>query len=244
MSVAVRLTGIGKTYVRPETGGSEVALDDVSLTIAPGELVALVGPSGSGKTTLLNIIAQLVAPERGTVELTRADGAAPRLAMVFQQPRLLEWRSVAANVRLAADAAGIGADRVGPALEAVGLAEYADAFPLTLSGGQRQRVSLARALIVEPDIILFDEPFSALDEFTARTLRVAMQTLRAERPHTGILVTHNALEAAFLADRIVTLAAHPGRIVADERVEVPRPRDPDDERLFHLHQRVLRALGA
>jgi len=243
MSVAVRLTGVGKTFTRPETGVSEIALRDISLSIEPGELVALVGPSGSGKTTLLNLIARLQLPDTGTVELTRADGAVPRLAMVFQQPRLLEWRTVAENVRLAADAAGIPRERVAPALETVGLAAYGGAFPLMLSGGQRQRVALARAFVVEPDIILFDEPFSALDELTARTLRSAMQTVRAIRPHTGILVTHNTLEAAFLADRILSLGAHPGRIIGEERVEVPRPRDPDDERLFRIHQRVLRELG-
>jgi NitT/TauT family transport system ATP-binding protein len=243
VSVAIRLSGVSKTFTRPETGTTEVVLRDISLAVAPNELVALVGPSGSGKTTLLNLIAQLHVPDTGTVALTRADGRTPRLSMVFQQPRLLEWRTVTDNVRLAAAAAGIARDRVGEALDAVGLAAYADAFPLMLSGGQRQRVALARAFVVEPDVVLFDEPFSALDELTARTLRSAMQTLRAQRPHTGVLVTHNTLEAAFLADRIVSLGAHPGRIVDEERVAVPRPRDPDDERLFRIHQRVLRALG-
>jgi NitT/TauT family transport system ATP-binding protein len=243
MSVRVTIDGVGKTFVRGSGARADVALHDVSLSIAPGELVALVGPSGSGKTTLLNVVAGLLRADRGTVSVTRDDGGRPRMSMVFQQPRLLEWQTVGTNVRLAADAAKVPRARVADALAAVELAGYADAFPLTLSGGQRQRAALARALVVEPDIVLFDEPFSALDELTARKLRRVVQTLRERRPFTGILVTHNTLEAAFLADRIVTLEAHPGRVIGDERVDVPRPRDPDDERLFHVQRGVLRLLG-
>jgi NitT/TauT family transport system ATP-binding protein len=244
MSVSVRIADVGKTFERAGRARSDVALYDVSLAIAPGELIALVGPSGSGKTTLLNIVAGLVRPDRGTVAVTRSDGRQPRMSMVFQQPRLLEWQTVGTNVRLAADAAGVSRERIADALRAVELDGYADAYPLTLSGGQRQRVALARALVIEPDIVLFDEPFSALDEFTARKLRRVVQDLRERHSFTGILVTHNTLEAAFLADRIVTLEAHPGRVIGDERVDVPRPRDPDDERLFHVQRGVLRLLGA
>jgi ABC-type nitrate/sulfonate/bicarbonate transport system ATPase subunit len=237
MSAAISLRGIEKTFVGPRR--SETILRDFSLDVAPGELVALVGPSGTGKSTLLNLVAGLLEPDRGEVRVRGAGGKPPRLSVVFQQPRLLDWLSVETNVGLAAEAAGIRPGAVPSALRAVGLDRYAKTYPTTLSGGQRQRVAIARAFVVEPDVVLFDEPFSALDEMTARRLRALMQNVWLERPRSGILVTHNPLEAAFLADRIVTLARSPARIIRDRHVEVPRPRRLDDERLFRLHSEVL-----
>jgi NitT/TauT family transport system ATP-binding protein len=159
---------------------------------------------------------------------------------VFQQPRLLDWLDVETNVALAADAAGVSRDAVGRALDDVGLAAYRTAFPSMLSGGQRQRVAIARAFVIEPDIVLFDEPFSALDELNARKLRLLTAALWQTRSRTGILVTHNTQEAAFLADRVVTLAD--GRIANEIRIDVPRPRSAEDPSLFDVHRRLVAEL--
>jgi ABC-type nitrate/sulfonate/bicarbonate transport system ATPase subunit len=241
-SVTLALEHVDKAFVRPESGVREVVLRNFNLRVAPGELVAVIGPSGSGKSTLLNLIAGLTLPDAGTVVLQRADGLRPRLSAVFQQPRLLDWLDVETNVQFAADAAGISHAPVAQALANVGLGSYASAFPTMLSGGQRQRVAVARAFVVEPDIVLFDEPFSALDEITARKLRLLTQELWQAGSRTGILVTHNTLEAAFLADRVVTLGAGAARIVSDVAVDIPRPRSAEDERLFQLHRRLLAEL--
>jgi NitT/TauT family transport system ATP-binding protein len=166
--------------------------------------------------------------------------------VVFQQPRLLDWLSVQQNVTLALDAAGLDPadlDRAGTALESVGLTEYADSYPTVLSGGQRQRVAVARAFAVQPDLVLLDEPFSALDELTARKLRLLLQQLWMQRPRTGLLVTHNPLEAALLADRVIVLAGRPAHIAAEYRVGRERPRSPEDPHLFDLHSRIVSALG-
>jgi NitT/TauT family transport system ATP-binding protein len=242
MSVALSLDRVDKTFTRAESGTRETVLRDFSLRVAPGELVAVIGPSGSGKSTLLNLIAGLMQPDAGTVAMERVGGGRPRLSVVFQQPRLLDWLDVETNVRLAAEAAGIGGDAVARSLADVGLEAYATAFPSTLSGGQRQRASVARAFVVEPDIVLFDEPFSALDEITARRLRMLTQDLWRARSRTGILVTHNTLEAAFLADRVVTLGSGAAGNVRDVVVDLPRPRSAEDLRVFELHRQLLAEL--
>jgi NitT/TauT family transport system ATP-binding protein len=210
--------------------GAEPVLEGFSLAIEPGELVALVGASGTGKTTLLNLVAGLLEPDAGAVH-----GQARRLGYVFQQPRLLEWLTVERNVALVSD-------RARELLAAVGLAEYADRYPSALSGGQRQRVSVARAFAVEPDVLLLDEPFSALDELTARRLRLLLGELWAASPVTGLLVTHNAMEAVVLADRVVTLAGRPARVIGDRRIDAARPRSPEDPELFELAREIVAEL--
>jgi NitT/TauT family transport system ATP-binding protein len=243
MSAAVALEDVAKAFPARSGDGVEQVLDGFSLTVAPGELVALVGPSGCGKTTLLNLLAGLVRPDAGTVRVTAEGGAPPRLGVVFQQPRLLDWATVRENVALAAEAAGVPRARAGDVLAEVGLRDHLDAFPTTLSGGQRQRVAVARAFVVAPQLVLLDEPFSALDELTARRLRLQLQALWLEAPRTGLLVTHNPLEAAFLADRIHVLGAHPARIVQTHEIRAPRPRSPEDADLFELHARIVAALA-
>ncbi|GAB3912358.1 hypothetical protein GCM10011575_37270 [Microlunatus endophyticus] len=238
MSAALEIRGMSKTFVHRQTGRREQIFDGLDLTVEHGELVAVVGASGTGKTTLLHLIAGLESPDSGTIELGGPDRT-PRLGMVFQQPRLFDWLPALQNVELATDAAGIGRPAARDALEAVGLAKYARSYPSVLSGGQRQRVGLARAFAIDPDVMLFDEPFSALDELTARRLRLLAQDLWLERPRVGLLVTHNPLEATFLADRIIVLSGSPARIVAEHRIDAPRPRQPEDDDLFALHRTIV-----
>jgi ABC-type nitrate/sulfonate/bicarbonate transport system ATPase subunit len=241
MSGAIQFKHVDKTYIRAQGSKIERILRDFSLEIADGELVALVGPSGIGKTTLLHLAAGLEAPDQGAVAF--ADDGSSRLGMVFQQPRLLDWMTVQANVDLVADAAGNDRERGRNVLRAVGLADYADAYPLSLSGGQRQRVALARAFAISPQFLLLDEPFSALDELTARALRLLLQDLWIEQSPTGVLVTHNMLEAAFLADRVIVLHDRPAQVAKTFIIDVPRPRSPEDPRLFAFHNRIIASLS-
>lgn len=240
MSGSVRFRNVSKTYLRPEIGRAERILRDFNLEVADGELLALVGPSGIGKTTLLHLAAGLELPDAGDVVF--GDRDLPRTSMVFQQPRLLDWIPVQGNVDLVADAARVDRTRGRDALRAVGLADYVEAYPLSLSGGQRQRVALARAFAVEPDFLLLDEPFSALDELTARVLRLLLQELWIREAPTGLLVTHNMLEAAFLADRVVVLRDRPARVARSFAIDLPRPRAPEDPRLFAFHRDIIASL--
>lgn len=241
MSVAVAFAGVRKTFSQAGRADRRAIFDGFDLAVGAGELVALVGPSGVGKTTLLHMAAGLDRPDRGEVAIGDDDAPA-RIGMVFQQPRLLPWLSVAANIDVAARAAGVQAPKTSELLRAMGLGDYAAAFPGTLSGGQKQRVALARAFAVEPDLLLLDEPFSALDDLTARRLRLLLQDLWARVAPTGILITHNMLEAAFLADRIVVLGGTPASARKTLAVALPRPRHPDDPRLFDIHSELISAL--
>jgi NitT/TauT family transport system ATP-binding protein len=210
--------------------GPHAALQNLSLTVDPGEIVALIGPNGSGKSTLLRVIAGLLPPDSGTVELDDRPITAPDpdVGLVFQEPRLLPWRNVAANIAYPLELAGWPGDRVGERvselLTLVRLGTAAEARPSQLSGGMRQKVALARALALQPRVLLLDEPFSALDALTRERLNVELLDLWARTGTTGIVVTHSIQEAIFLADRVVVLSARPGRVVADLPVRLARPR--------------------
>jgi NitT/TauT family transport system ATP-binding protein len=224
---------ISKTF----TGTSGVplqALENVSMEIRAGEIVALLGRSGSGKSTLLRTIAGLVAPTAGTVRYRGkvVNGANPGTAMVFQTFALMPWLTVQANVELGLAARGMSrAERREKAcrgIELIGLAGFASAYPRELSGGMRQRVGFARALVLEPDVLLMDEPFSALDVLTAENLRTELLSLWTDRrfpTRAMCLVTHNIEEAVQLADRILLLGANPGHLIAELPVGLARPRD-------------------
>ena len=206
------------------------ALDGIDLEIAGGSVVALIGPNGCGKSTVLRVIAGLLAPDRGTVELDDdpVTGPDPRVGLVFQEPRLLPWRSVADNVTYPMELAGWPSARRDrrrrELLHAVGLESAAAARPSQLSGGMRQRASIARALALEPRVLLMDEPFSALDALTRERFNVEMQKLHARTGTTIVLVTHSIAEAIFLGDRVVVLTPRPGRVAADLRIDLLRPR--------------------
>jgi NitT/TauT family transport system ATP-binding protein len=215
-------------------GGPLLVLDDISLQLAAGEIVALLGRSGSGKSTLLRTIAGLIAPTSGSVcyRGTELNGANPGTAMVFQTFALMPWMTVQDNVELGLAARGVApAERrtqATDAIDLIGLDGFESAYPKELSGGMRQRVGFARALVLEPDLLLMDEPFSALDVLTAENLRTELMSLWTGEhfPTRAIcLVTHNIEEAVLLADRVIVLGANPGRIRAELPIDLERHRD-------------------
>jgi NitT/TauT family transport system ATP-binding protein len=231
--VILEAKGVTKTFTTPD-GRALPVLDGVSLTLREGEIVALLGKSGSGKSTMLRCIAGLIAPSAGSVSYrgTPLNGANPGVAMVFQSFALLPWLTVQQNVELAMQARevpqDVRRDKALRAIDLIGLDGFESAYPKELSGGMRQRVGFARALAVEPDALLMDEPFSALDVLTAANLRGELTRLWEghDFPVKAVLiVTHNIEEAVQLADRILVLSSNPGRIRAELPVALPRPRD-------------------
>jgi NitT/TauT family transport system ATP-binding protein len=211
-----------------------VALEDVRLDIAPGEFVSLLGPSGCGKSTLLKMFAGIEQPTQGHLRwwggpFATVGAPGRRMSMVFQEATLMPWATVAENVRLPLDLAGVPrreADaRVRDALAGVGLAQFGLARPRELSGGMQMRASLARALVTEPDLLLLDEPFGALDEFTRNRLDSELRTLWQRRSMTVVFVTHSIYEAVYLSSRVVVMQARPGRVIADVRIDGPTHRD-------------------
>lgn len=220
-----------KTY-----GQSPVpALADLNLEVSPGELVTLLGPSGCGKTTALRIVGGLLEPSGGQVLIDGQPSLAPSRdkAMVFQHFNLFPWRTAEANVAFGLEAQGVNKrDRLQIAskyLELVGLPDKARSYPAQLSGGQNQRVGLARALAIEPKILLMDEPFGSLDALTSEQLQVMLQEICADRNLTILFVTHSIDEAIFLSDRIVVMTT-PGRVITEYAVKLPRPRTEYDWR--------------
>ena len=224
--LAVSLRGVTKVY---DNGLN--ALGPFDLDVRKGEFVSLLGPSGCGKSTALRLIAGLNAPTSGSVRVSRrADRsrAGHSIGFVFQEPTLMPWTSVRENVRLPlklARAPAAEADaRVGDVLMQVGLAEFAEAYPRELSGGMKMRVSLARALVTNPDILLMDEPFAALDEITRFRLNNDLLSLWRKLHKTVIFVTHSVFESVYLSQRLIVMTARPGRIGSEFRIDAPEPR--------------------
>lgn len=243
MSV-IRLEGLGFRY--PNATGW--VLQDLSLNVAAGEFVAIVGGSGVGKSTLLRMIAGLIAPQAGSISLAGVpDPARRRWAMVFQDGRLLPWRRVAHNVMLGLEGLALNADaarqRAHDALWLTGLADMAERWPHQLSGGQVQRVGIARALAVEPDILLMDEPFSAVDAMTRRHLQTELVRIWQSSGKAVIFVTHDIDEAVFLADRVIVLGGQPAGIVREEKIFANRIGRRDSVEFLNVSERLNAALG-
>jgi NitT/TauT family transport system ATP-binding protein len=227
----IRLDGVGMTY--PTASGMVEALRDVDLAVGRGELVAIVGPSGCGKSTLLRIIAGLRPPSRGRVEVDGRPVERPLrlVGMVFQAPVLLKWRTIESNVLLPAELSGLDPRayraRAGELLSLVGLAEFAQKLPRELSGGMQQRASLCRALLLDPPLLLMDEPFGALDAMTRDEMNLELLRVWGEGTRerkTIVFVTHSISEAVFLADRVIVMTPRPGRLGRVFEVPLPRPR--------------------
>lgn len=211
-------------------GSGVMALSGLNIAVRQGEFVAILGPSGCGKSTALRLLAGLLAPTAGMAARDPALKAPGRIGFVFQDPTLTPWSRTLANVRLPLDLAGTprgeGDDRAAAMLRLVGLNGFERAFPHELSGGMRMRVSIARALTTAPDLLLMDEPFAALDEFTRFRLNDDLLQLRAELGFTVAFVTHSSWESVYLADRILVMGPRPGRVIAERLVEAPEGRGP------------------
>jgi sulfonate transport system ATP-binding protein len=235
------LDRIGKTY----PNGTR-ALEAVTLEVKPGQILAIVGGSGCGKSTLLRAISGLDRPTLGQVTLDgeRIEKPHEKIGIIFQEPRLLPWLSVADNVGFGLN--GLPSQerkaRVARALQSVGLTEKVDVWPRELSGGQAQRVSIARALVTRPEVLLLDEPFSALDAFTRADLQDQLLALWSGLRPTLILVTHDVDEAVVLADRILVMRPRPGRVLEEIEDDLQRPRDRQSAAFDFIKRRVLAAL--
>ncbi len=209
------------------------AIADISFIVEAGEFLCIVGPSGCGKSTLLRMLAGLILPDQGQVYLhgKQLDSPSRSVGLVFQKANLMPWRTVFDNVALPLQVQNIdtneAAQRVTEALEMVGLKEFVDSYPHQLSGGMAQRVAIARALAHEPEILLLDEPFGALDALTRERLNQELLRLWQVRQETVVMVTHDIREAVFLADRVIVLTQRPGRVAAVIPVDLPRPRDSE-----------------
>lgn len=220
---------VGRTFAADR--GAVAALEDISLSVRQGELVSLLGPSGCGKSTLLSLIAGLDTPTAGSLSVngSQVTGPRPEVGVVFQKDLLFDWRNVIDNVLVPFAMRGTSAaphrERAMELLNRVGLAGFEKRRPYELSGGMRQRVALCRGLIQDPEVLLLDEPFAALDSLTREQMQLDVQTLLTDGGKTSVMVTHDIEEAVFLSDRIVIMSARPGKIVKVVDVNLARPRD-------------------
>ena len=247
----VSISGVSKVFGTAD--GQTKALEDIDLSIAPGEFVSLIGPSGCGKSTLLRLIGDLTAPTSGAITVNGKPAHRARTdrdyGIVFQAPVLFDWRTVQANVALPLEVKGVGRgerdERVRAMLELVELTDFARHHPYQLSGGMQQRVSIARALALEPSILLMDEPFGALDEMTRERMNSEVQRIWQRTGTTIVFVTHSIPEAVFLSSRVAVMSPRPGRIVRVIDIDLPRPRTDDTRestRYFSLITEVRETL--
>ncbi|HEY1918357.1 MAG TPA: ABC transporter ATP-binding protein [Streptosporangiaceae bacterium] len=227
----VQLTDVSKVYGRGK--GSLLALDNVSLAVAPGEFVCLIGASGCGKSTMLSLVAGLDTPTSGQIATS-----GKRVGLMFQEPALFPWLTAGKNIEVALRARGVPKAerraRVGELLDTVHLTGFGDKRPHELSGGMRQRVAMARALAQDADVMLMDEPFGALDAMTRDLLHEELDRICSERELTVLFVTHNVREAARLGDRVIVLSSRPGRVIEEIKVDVTRPRRIDSPEIAEM----------
>jgi NitT/TauT family transport system ATP-binding protein len=240
----ISVNGLTKTFA-----GDVVALQNISFAVGELQFVSILGPSGCGKSTLLRILAGLVSHERGGVQVAGrpVTSASDQVGVVFQTSNMLPWLTVSANIGLGAKIRGMPrkaiAERVGPMLETLSLTKFANAYPHQLSGGMRQRAAIGQALVLDPAILLMDEPFGALDALTRDKLNVELLRIWQEKMKTVVLVTHSIAEAVFLSDRVLVMSAHPGEIIEDMEITLPRPRHPQDTRADPRFGRYVSELG-
>jgi NitT/TauT family transport system ATP-binding protein len=243
----ISIANLDKVYHSQAHAAGLRALERVTFDVADREFVCILGPSGCGKSTILNVLSGLDNTFEGDIQVAGQPlrgGHGVRMAYVFQEPRLLPWLTVADNLRFALECEGIPRAtwdaQLARYLGLVGLAGFERAYPHQLSGGMQQRASIARSFAVEPDVLLMDEPFSGLDEITARRLRKELLHIWSATQKTILFVTHNCYEATFLADRILLMTSRPGRVYEEVAVDLPRPRDYDDPHLFAVNAVIVR----
>ena len=227
----LKATGLRHEYYQPRTGGRLLALDNIDLQVDDGEFVTIVGPSGCGKTTFINLCDGLLKPTAGRIEIDGVTVTKPGTdrGMVFQDSCLMPWRTVFKNVIFGLECQrldnGEGQARAKEFIKLVGLAGFEEHFPHELSGGMQQRCNLARALTVDPKILIMDEPFAALDAQTREIMQSELLRIWRESKKTVLFITHQINEAIYLADRVIVFAARPGRVKATIKIDLPRPRD-------------------
>ncbi|SCW39032.1 NitT/TauT family transport system ATP-binding protein [Paenibacillus tianmuensis] len=244
----IEIKDVSKTF-HQRTGGSFTAIDNASLTIRKGEFVSLLGPSGCGKSTLLNLVAGLEQAEQGTITVNGKPCNAPGSdrVVVFQEHALFPWLTVLDNVAFGLKQKGIGKkEREALAMEqikAVHLSKFADRYPHELSGGMKQRAAIARALAMDPEILLMDEPFAALDEQTRLILHKELEEIWMRTRKTILFITHNIREAVILSDRVLVMSTRPGKIKKEFAVQAARPRDYADSVLHHVEASIMDALA-
>lgn len=244
----IKIENLSMKYPNKNGGKPVTALKKVNLDIKQGEFISLLGPSGCGKTTLLRIIADLLQPTEGKItvrgETPRDIRLKKKYGVVFQNPVLYDWRTIRRNICMPMELMGMKkAERtkqVTKMLDLVGLQDFGKRYPYELSGGMQQRVGIARALAINPEIFLMDEPFSALDEFTREKLHVDLLEIWRKTNKTVIFVTHNISEAVFLSDRVVVLSPHPGRVSTVIDINLPRPRDMESKQTTEFYDYITK----
>lgn len=244
----IEIQNVSKTF-KPHGRAEFVALNDVSLTIRQGEFVSLLGPSGCGKSTLLNLVAGLEKANQGTVKVNGKplNGPGPDRVVVFQEHALFPWLTVLENVAFGLKQKGVSKkEREAKAMEqikAVHLSKFADRYPHELSGGMKQRAAIARALAMDPEILLMDEPFAALDEQTRLILHKDLEEIWLKTKKTILFVTHNIREAVVLSDRVLVMSTRPGQIKKEFVVQASRPRDKADSLIHHVENAIMESLA-
>ena len=226
-----------------QNGQGLTVLKNVNLTVKDRQFACLLGPSGCGKSTLLNMIARLLSPSAGSIEFEGQDPKLVNIGYIFQEPRLLNWRTVADNIEFALRVKRVPRQNrpaiVERYLKMVGLDNFKHAYPLTLSGGMQSRVGIARAFAIHPDVLLMDEPFSNLDELTARQLRRDLLDLWEKERLTVLFITHNALEAVYMGDVVHVMSNRPAEIFTSREIPLPRPRDYRNPEIFRIQQEIV-----